>query len=144
MSKPRKDQPLKMPRYRGGQEALNQFIIENLKYPQAALDQRIEGSVEVAYDVDGLGRVKNIRILTGLGHGCDEEVIRLVKLLVYEKAVNPGRNVTAHKKLKVDFKLPKQKAQQKQLQYHYVQAQPKPAETTKKQAGYTISVKFNK
>ena len=143
MSKPRKDQPLKMPRYRGGQEALQKFIAENLKYPKDALDNKVEGSVEVAYDVDGLGRIKNVRILSGLGHGCDEEVIRLINMLVYEKAVNPGRNVTAHKKLKVDFKLPKAKPQKTQLQYHYV-TEKKPTQAApaqeKKKRGYTISI----
>lgn len=134
-----------MPRYRGGMEALKRFISENLKYPQAALDHRIEGSVEVAYDVDGLGRVKNVRILSGLGYGCDEEVIRLVNMLVYEKATNPGRNVTSHKKLKIDFKLPKKKLARTQLQYQYVREQPS-KETAKpqKERGYTITLNIKK
>ena len=142
MSKPRKDQPLKMPRYRGGQEALQKIITENLKYPTGALDQKVEGSVEAAYDVDGLGRIKNVRILSGLGHGCDEEVMRLINMLVYEKAVNPGRNVTAHKKLKVDFKLPKARPKKTQLQYHYVpeKTSAQAAPVQKKKGGYVISV----
>jgi len=126
MSKPRKDQPLKMPRYRGGSEALSQFIVDNLQYPKEALDHKVEGTVEAAYDVDGRGRVMNARILSGLGHGCDEEVIRLVNLLVFETAVNPGRNVTMHKTLKVNFKLPVKEPVGKQIQYHYV-AKPKQA-----------------
>lgn len=149
MSKPRKDQPLKMPRYRGGAETLKQFIADNLKYPKEALENKIEGAVEVAYDVDGLGIVRKVRILSGLGYGCDEEVIRLINLLKYEKATNPGRNVTAHKKLKIDFKLPKAKAQPKtnktQLQYH-ITPKKKPAEEkpAKKSASYNITVKWNK
>ena len=107
MSKPRKDAPLKMPRYRGGDEALRKFIYENLEYPQEALKHKVEGVVEASYDVDGNGRIKNIKILESLGYGCDDEVIRLINLLKYEKAYNKGRNVTSHKKLKVDFKLPK-------------------------------------
>lgn len=142
MSKPRKDRPLKMPRYRGGMEALKQFLADNLKYPQEALDHKIEGEVEVAYDVDGLGRVKNVQILSGLGHGCDEEVIRLVNMLVYEKAVNPGRHVTSHKKLKVNFKLPKPK--KKQLTYQYVKKKPEPAAKPQSKGGYTITLNLKK
>lgn len=147
MSKPRKDQPLKMPRYKGGMHALKVFIKNNLKYPASALEQRVEGAVEVAYDVDGLGRIRNVKILSGLGHGCDEEVIRLVNLLVYEKATNPGRHILSHKKLKVDFKLPAAKvaakASTRTIQYHLTPAQKKPESKPSLKVGksYTITVR---
>lgn len=48
MSKPRKDEPLKIPRYRGGESALKAFVESNLKYPQEALDKKIEGPVEAS------------------------------------------------------------------------------------------------
>lgn len=149
MSKPRKDQPLKLPRYKGGMEALKAFIVANLKYPEEALKHKVEGAVEVAYDVDGLGRVRNVSIVSGPGYGCDEEVIRLVNMLVYEKANNPGRNTMSHKKLKIDFKLPQKKPQSqpkprnRKIQYHLtttkkaVEAKPAP----KKGITYTISIK---
>ena len=79
------------------------FITTNLKYPKEALENKVEGAVEVAYDVDGLGKIRNVNILSGIGHGCDEEVIRLVNLLVYEKAINKGKKTLTHKKLKIDF-----------------------------------------
>lgn len=144
MSKPRKDEPLKMPRYRGGESALKSFIEAKLKYPQEALDDKIEGPVEAAYDVDGLGRISNVRILTSLGHGCDQEVVRLVKLLKFEKAFNKGRNVTAHKKLKVDFKLPVAKPKTQRLNYQVTSKTSKtePSEKDKaKSYSYTINLK---
>lgn len=116
MSKPRKDEPLKMPRYHGGDEALKKFIADHLKYPADALKAKVEGEVEVSYNVNGLGLISKIKILKSLGHSCDEEVVRLVKMLKFEKAYNKGRSVTSHKKLKVDFKLPVQKKEQK-IQY---------------------------
>lgn len=145
MSKPRKDQPLKLPRYKGGMAALKSFITSNLKYPEQALVNKIEGAVEVAYDVDGLGRIRNVKILSGLGFGCDEEVTRLINMLVYEKATNPGRHTLSHKKLKIDFKLPvqKPKPQGAKVQYHLTPAKPK-AETKsmlKKGRSYTITIK---
>ena len=93
---------------------LFKFIKTNLKYPKEALENKIEGDVEVGYDVDGNGKVRNIKILDSLGHGCDQEVMRLVGLLKYEKAYNKGRNVTLHRKLKVNFKLPEPKPAAKQ------------------------------
>ena len=132
-----------MPSYRGGNDALFKFVKEHLKYPKEALDHKIEGSVEVAYDVDGSGKVRNIRILESLGYGCDEEVIRLVSMLKYEKAFNKGRNVTLHRKLKVNFKLPEEKktAGQK-INYQLVQNKPK-TEQEEKKPTKTISYTIN-
>lgn len=148
MSKPRKDQPLKLPRYKGGMEALKNFIATNLEYPEEALAHKIEGVVEVAYNVDGLGRIRNVRITSGLGYGCDEEVVRLINLLVYEKANNPGRNTMSHKKLKIDFKLPKAKPKPqppkpvKTIRYHLTTAKKNnEVEPPKKSNSYTITIK---
>lgn len=143
MSKPRKDEPLKMPRYRGGEEALRNFVTSNLKYPKEALENKIEGEVEISYDVDGLGRISNVRVLQSLGFGCDEEVIRLVKLLKFEKAFNKGRRVTSHKKLKVNFKLPAQKKEQK-VQYQITNSDNKTTSANpKKPTTYNYTIKFN-
>jgi len=117
MSKPRKDKPLKMPRYRGGDEALNKFIQGQLKYPEEALSAKVEGEVKVSYDVDGLGRINNIQVTQSLGSGCDEEVKRLVKLLKFEKAFNKGRTVTIHKNLNVNFSLPKEPTKKVAISY---------------------------
>jgi len=147
MSKPRKDELLKTPQYRGGMAALKAFITSNLKYPQEALDHKVGGAVEVAYDVDGLGRIKNVNILTGVGHGCDEEVIRLVNLLVYEKAINKGKKTLTHKKLKIDFHLPKVQKQPTKLTRQITYTITKPAEVKKQEPtgkSYTIKVNFNK
>ncbi len=145
MSKPRKDQPLKLPRYKGGMEALRAFIVAHLRYPEEAKTHKIEGAVEVAYDVDGLGRIRNVKILAGLGFGCDEEVIRLINMLVYEKATNPGRHTLSHKKLKIDFKLPKEqpKATPTKINYHITPTVSKPEAKSmlKKGRSYTITIK---
>lgn len=130
-----------MPAYKGGNEALRRFIQTNLKYPKEALEQKIEGVVKASYDVDGLGRVRNIKIVEGLGYGCDEETIRLIGLLKYEKAFNKRRNVTLHRTLKLDFKLPKEKTtKQTQVNYQLV-GNKKVSESEKKPPGkinYTI------
>ncbi|WP_323756682.1 energy transducer TonB [Roseivirga sp.] len=144
MSKPRKGEPLKTPQYRGGVQALKKFLSEQLNYPEEALKNKVEGVVEVAYDVDGLGRILNVKILTGLGSGCDEEVIRLVKMLVYETAINKGKNTLTHKKLKVDFKLPKPKKVATQYNYQLTPATTKPNPAKSKSGGYTITVNLNK
>lgn len=141
MGKPRKDCPLRKPYYKGGSDALKNFISSNLKYPKEALNQKIEGTVEVTYDVNNLGKTFNINIQESLGYGCDEEVIRLIGLLKYEKAYNKGRNVTIHRKLRVDFKLPSKQSVMRQINYKIVSTKPKQQEPPKKPPGtisYTI------
>ncbi len=133
-----------MPYYRGGEEAIKKFVIDNLKYPKDALEQKVEGEVEASYDVDGLGRTRKIKIISGLGYGCDEEVIRLIGLLKYEKAFNKGRNVTLHRKLKVNFKLPAiKKSVNQKISYQVVKAKSKEKEPPKeapKKITYTINL----
>jgi len=143
LGKPRKDQPLNQPHYKGGQEALKAFIKSNLSYPEEAKKEGVEGVVEAAYDVDDRGIVKNIRILESLGYGCDEEVIRLINLLKYERAYNKGRNVTLYRKLKVDFKLPKEpQASKQQIHYHLVNGQQKVEQPKTKKTTITYTVTF--
>ena len=58
-----------------------QFIFSNLVHPEAAKSANIKGTVSVSFLVKGSGEIDDIVIDEGLGHGCDEEVIRLVKLM---------------------------------------------------------------
>ena len=98
---------LKLPKYPGGSKALGQFIAENMQYPQAAAEAGIEGTVIVEYDIDDNGAVSHARVLKGLGHGCDEEAIRLVSLLRFEKVRNRGVRVKMTTKTSIRFILPK-------------------------------------
>lgn len=141
MSKPRKDEPLKQPTYKGGEAALKKFIEDNLKYPKEALENKVEGTVKAKYDVDSSGKVRNVEIVDSLGFGCDEEVIRLISLLKYEKAYNKGRNVTLHRNLKVKFKLPAiAEPKQKQVHYQLISAPKKGEKPEEKKYTYTIKL----
>ena len=98
---------IELPRYSGGKEALSKFIRENLKYPKAALEAKIEGKVVVGFDVDDNGKTHNIHLIHGIGYGCDEEAMRIVNMLQYQKVTNRVRRVLLHSKLNILFKLPK-------------------------------------
>jgi len=95
-----------MPKYPGGTRAFREFIAENLRYPQAALDAGVEGSVVVEYDIPDTGIVQNPRVLKSLGHGCDEEALRVVGLLRFEKVKNRGVRVKLTTKTNINFILP--------------------------------------
>ena len=97
---------LNMPKYPGGSVAFKAFIAENLQYPAEALEGRVEGSVMVGYEVSDLGKVENPHILKSLGYGCDEEAIRVIGLLVFEKVKNRGVRVKMSTKTTIHFRLP--------------------------------------
>ncbi len=94
------------PSYPGGKKALDEFVKSNLRYPEEALKTRVEGSVKIAYDVDVYGEVSNAVVKAGIGYGCDEEALRLVKLLKYEKKKYRGLHVVFHNVIIIHFHLP--------------------------------------
>jgi TonB family C-terminal domain len=98
---------LNLPKYIGGSKVFREFIAENLRYPETALEAKVEGSVIVEYDILDNGAVSNPRVLKGLGYGCDEEAIRVVNLLHFEKVKNRGIRVKLTSKTNINFRLPK-------------------------------------
>lgn len=65
----------------GGREAINRAIYKELRYPEYAVRQGIEGIAMVNFIVDKNGDVRNVRILRSIGGGCDEELVRAVQKL---------------------------------------------------------------
>jgi TonB family protein len=66
------------PFFRGGKEAFVSYIQSKLTYPEKAIKNNIEGTVEVAFDINRDGSTQNFRIIRGIGYRCDEEVIKAV------------------------------------------------------------------
>lgn len=133
---------LQTPQYPGGKTAMTKFINENLRYPKEALENKVEGTVQVEYFINGLGNITSVNILKGIGNRCDEEVIRLIKLLVFEKAVNRGMKSSTRKTLNINFKLPKKKAPT--VKYNLVKEAPKKEEVIKKPSSYNITITYKK
>ncbi len=96
---------IKLPVYPGGQKALNDFINANRKYPEEAIENKIEGTVSVEYDVNVFGDVITTKVKHGIGYGCDEEACRLVSLLKYPKHKYHGLHVVFHMKINIHFRL---------------------------------------
>jgi protein TonB len=60
---------------------LSNFIVNNLKYPEAAMKQNINGDVKLRFVVETSGRVSNIEVIEAVGGGCTEEAIRVLRLI---------------------------------------------------------------
>lgn len=77
-----------MPAFPGGDSALIKFLRQNIHYPELARESRIQGTVYVTFILEKDGKVSNVRILRGIGGGCDEETMRVIKLM---PPWNPGK-----------------------------------------------------
>lgn len=67
-----------MPVFPGGSAALYKFIRENLRYPKAALDKGIQGRVIITFIVETDGSISSIKVIKGIGSGCEEEAVRMI------------------------------------------------------------------
>ncbi|HUH72975.1 MAG TPA: energy transducer TonB [Chitinophagales bacterium] len=75
------------PRFPGGNDSMSAFISRNLKYPQEAMDNGIEGMVTVQFVVDKDGAITNIKIIKNPGGGLGAEAERVLRLM---PKWNPG------------------------------------------------------
>lgn len=94
------------PEFTGGFQALEEFITTNLNYPQEAKEAGIEGRVFVSFIVEKDGSLSSIQLLKGIGHGCDEEAIAVVKKMPkWKPATQRGKPVRMRFQLPFVFKL---------------------------------------
>ncbi len=132
---------IKNPYYEGGTAAMKAFVKKHKTYPKSALEKKIEGRVRVRYKINYLGKVVEAKLVSGIGHGCDEEAIRVVKLLEFNVPKNRGVRVHFFKMININFKLPKPP----QATISYQISSPKKQEDTKKSGtsgtySYTIDI----
>ena len=67
-----------MPEYPGGPNEMMKYIQENIKYPQSAKDNKIEGRVYVSFVVEKDGSITNAAVMRGIDKECDAEALRVV------------------------------------------------------------------
>ena len=70
-----------MPEFPGGDEARTKFLNKNLKYPKLAREKDIEGTVYIEFIIEKDGSLSKIKVKRGIGGGCDEESLRVIKLM---------------------------------------------------------------
>jgi protein TonB len=67
-----------------GEKEKLRIIRNNIVYPQAAIDQNIYGTVMVSFYINKYGKAVRHEITQKIGGGCDEEALRVVKLIPNE------------------------------------------------------------
>jgi protein TonB len=93
------------PEYPGGYEAMMRFIAKNMKYPKAAVKQKISGTVYVQFVVDRDGSVTDVRTLKGVSDECDREAERVIsRMPKWKPGKLNGENVAVRFVVPLKFK----------------------------------------
>ena len=95
-----------MPQFPGGESKLMEYVSKNINYPQIARESGIQGRVFVGFVVEPDGSISNVKLLRGIGGGCDEEALRVVNSLPkWKPGKNRGKAVRVSYQIPVFFKL---------------------------------------
>jgi TonB family protein len=95
-----------MPEFPGGSQALNEYLIHHLNYPESAIKDTLEGKVFIQFVVLPTGKIGTVKILKGLSADSDEEVIRVIKNMPdWKPGEQGGKRVAVYYTLPVTFSL---------------------------------------
>jgi protein TonB len=90
----------------GGMSGWNKYLADNLKYPTQARRMGVEGTVIVVFVINTDGSIQDVEVLRGIGGGCDEEAVKVVKNAPkWEPGKQRGRPVRTRMRLPIRFKL---------------------------------------
>ncbi len=95
-----------MPQFPGGSDALNEFLSKNVQYPAMARELGKQGTVWVQFVVNEDGSIGDVQPLNKIGAGCEEEAIRVVKLMPnFTPGIQNGKPVKVYYKVPFNFTL---------------------------------------
>ena len=95
-----------MPEFPGGQEAMIDFLSQNINYPETAAKNKIEGRVVLQFVVEKTGEIGEIKILRSVDEELDAEAVRVVKSMPnFIPGRHNGKDVAVWFCLPISFKL---------------------------------------
>jgi protein TonB len=95
-----------MPEFPGGNAARIKYLQSNLKYPTMARESGIQGKVFVTFVVERDGSITDVKVLRGIGGGCDEEAVRVIKGMPrWKVGKQRGKPVRVQFNMPIVFKL---------------------------------------
>lgn len=94
------------PRFPGGESALYAFLQKNIKYPPLARENGITGRVYLTFIIGLDGSIRDVKVVRGIGAGCDEEAIRVIKNMPrWEAGKQNGKPVNVQFNMPINFTL---------------------------------------
>lgn len=94
------------PEFIGGRVEMYKYLGENIQYPAAAQRANVSGRVFVKFIVEEDGSIGDVVVMKGIGFGCDEEAIRVVKSMPkWKPGVQNGKNVRVYNNMPIVYRL---------------------------------------
>ena len=95
----------KMPEFsKGGEDGLNEYLGRKIKYPKKAIQKMVSGKIMTSFVVDSNGQITNLKLLQGIGEGCDEEALKVItEMPKWTPGMQNGRKVNVHYLLPISF-----------------------------------------
>ena len=94
------------PTFPGGEASMYEFLQKNIKYPPLARENGITGRVFLTFIVGPDGDIRDVKVLRGIGAGCDEEAVRVVKNMPkWKPGKQNGRSVNVQFNMPINFTL---------------------------------------
>jgi periplasmic protein TonB len=94
------------PAYPGGMAKFYEYLGKNIHYPAVAKENNVQGKVFVTFVVEKDGSLTDIKVLRGIGSGCDEEAVRVLKASrKWTPGIQNGRQVRVQYNVPISFTL---------------------------------------
>ncbi len=94
------------PEFAGGMKAFTKYMERNLRYPSRAQEESIQGKVFVSFVVEKDGSITDVKVLRGIGFGCDEEAMKVIKKSpLWKPGKNKGTPVRVRYNMPINFNL---------------------------------------
>ncbi len=95
-----------MPQYPGGDVEMRKFIAKNLKYPESAQKNGIEGRVVIRFVVSKTGKTENVEVIRSLDPDCDKEAVRVISSMNdWRPGKHMGETVSVYFAVPITFTL---------------------------------------
>ncbi|MBC8110272.1 MAG: energy transducer TonB [Verrucomicrobia bacterium] len=95
-----------MPDYPGGKQEMLKYISKNTRYPKSAVALNIQGRVFVSFVVRMDGSIGYVKIVKGIGGGCDEEAAKVISEMPnWNPGYQGGRPVNVRYTIPINFSL---------------------------------------
>jgi len=96
----------KVPEFQGGMEKFYAYLSKNIRYPAVAKENGTQGKVIVSFVCERDGSLTDVHVSRGIGDGCDEEAIRVIKASPkWSPGIQNGRPVRVAYSVPISFAL---------------------------------------
>ena len=94
------------PEFAGGAKAWSKYMERNLRYPSRAQDEGAAGKVFVSFVVEKDGSITDVSVIKGIGFGCDEEAMKVIKKSpLWKPGKNKGIPVRVRYNMAINFQI---------------------------------------